>query len=68
MIHYYQQCQECGENAFEYKRKPKVGQPIFADDIVGENIRPCDEIICSQCQMVVPLCDLTIKNVIEVEK
>ena len=68
MIHYYQQCQECGEHAFEYKREPKVGQPIFADDIVGENIQPCDMIRCNECQMVIPLCDLIIKNVIEVEK
>ena len=78
MIHYYQQCQECGEHAFEYKKKPKAGQRIFAEDIVEfvftnqnaimESMQPGNYIVCKQCLRRVPLCDLTIKNVIEVEE
>ena len=67
MIHYYQQCQECGGHAFEYKKKPKVGQPMFADDIV-EDIQPGDDIICKQCKMKVHFWNLTIKNLTEVEE
>ncbi len=65
---YYQICQECGENAFEYKNKPQRGQPMFANDIVGEVMQPGEEITCLQCHRPVPAIDLSIKNlIIEIE-
>ena len=67
MEKYYQQCQECGGHAFEYKKRPQPGQPMFAEDIVGENYQPGDEIICQECNLPMAPADLNIKNLVVVD-
>lgn len=67
MLKYYQQCQECGGYAFEYKKKPQAGQPIFTEDIVGEPYQPGDEKTCQECNLPISQADLKFKNLVVVE-
>ena len=67
MERYYLKCQECGDHAFEFKKKPKAGQPLFAEDIVGEVVQPGEEITCKSCYKPIPNMDLTIRNIVTVK-
>lgn len=67
MLKYYQQCQECGGHAFEYKKKPKPGQPFFPEDIVGEPYQAGDDITCQECHLPMTRADLSFKNMVTVK-
>ena len=57
---YFQKCPWCGGKAFEYLRKPKLHDIIYADMVLFKGVHPNtgDEFRCQECGETIPASEL----------